>query len=244
MLTRRPARPAPPPKRDISRRLEEVRAHTGYPSLRSFWARLAEDWTDEKARVSYEAARNYHYDRDPPVSYLVRVSEVFNVSLEYLATGLGALESGPEIEDYVAKAFGAKSSDEAAQAYRVYTAFQEGAGSQWGEWTETPEGRRRARIDILPLHRGGSPIVLLVGLLRRRQVSRERSQGAVTPEEEIELARELGRAVMAPLEALGVRSGPLYRFFLYEYIESLTPALRRVIEYEDSLQREEQESDE
>ena len=88
---------------------------------------------DEEGRVSYEAARNYHFDRDPPVSYLIRVSKIFNVSLEWLATEVGAFESGPEIEDFVAKAFGATGSEEVEQAHLLRRAFQEGAGAEW-EW--------------------------------------------------------------------------------------------------------------
>lgn len=60
----------------------------GIPSLRGFWSRLKEGWDEP---VSYEAVRTYHYDRDPPASYLARVVEVFPElsTIEYLITGKG-----------------------------------------------------------------------------------------------------------------------------------------------------------
>lgn len=80
--------PDPDPKTGIAHRLESVRRQTGYEhSLRAFWRRLTEGWDDENA-VSYEAVRRYHYNREPPISYLVRVVEVFpQYSLAWLATG-------------------------------------------------------------------------------------------------------------------------------------------------------------
>ena len=79
------AYPNPPPKPGISERLERVRAHMGYQSKRAFWQRLCEGWDEA---VSYEAVRNYHYDREPPPSYLARVVRVFpEVRLEWLVTG-------------------------------------------------------------------------------------------------------------------------------------------------------------
>lgn len=86
---RRPARPAPPPQTEIARRLEEVRGKAGILSLRAFWEKLKEGWGKEEGLVSYEAVRNYHYDRDPPVSYLSRVSKVFEYRLAWLAAGDG-----------------------------------------------------------------------------------------------------------------------------------------------------------
>jgi hypothetical protein len=87
--TRRSARPAPTPKLPVSRRLEDVRQLKGFLSLRSFWAKLSENWRAEDGAVSYEAVRNYHYDREPPAAYLARVAEVFGFSLRWLITGNG-----------------------------------------------------------------------------------------------------------------------------------------------------------
>ena len=82
---KKPARPAPPAEMPSAKRLEDVRAWAGVPSLRGFWQQLAENWME--GRVSYEAVRNYHYDREAPAAYLARVAKVFNVSLVWLITG-------------------------------------------------------------------------------------------------------------------------------------------------------------
>jgi len=71
-------------RNQFARRLEYVRQAVQCKTLREFWRRLIEGGDYE---VSYEAVRNYHSDRDPPVDYLIRVAGVFGVSLEWLATG-------------------------------------------------------------------------------------------------------------------------------------------------------------
>lgn len=73
-----------PSRNTFARRLEYVRHAVQCATLRDFWRRLVNGGDYE---ISYEAVRNYHSDRDPPVEYLIRVSEVFGVSLEWLATG-------------------------------------------------------------------------------------------------------------------------------------------------------------
>lgn len=90
--------PKAPPKRPISRRLEDVRTHFQVQSLRKFHRQLAESWPKHES-VSYEAVRNYHYDRDAPASYLARVSSVFGVNLRWLVTGEGEMfEQRPQEE--------------------------------------------------------------------------------------------------------------------------------------------------
>ena len=84
---RRPPRPAPAAVTPISRRLEALQEQERIPSLKDFWRELGEE---EGSGVGYEAVRNYHYDRDPPVSYLVAVVRRFPAyRLEWLATGEG-----------------------------------------------------------------------------------------------------------------------------------------------------------
>ncbi len=68
----------------FARRLEYVRQAVQCKTLRDFWRRLTEGGDYE---ISYEAVRNYHSDRDPPVDYLVQVGRVFGVNLKWLATG-------------------------------------------------------------------------------------------------------------------------------------------------------------
>jgi hypothetical protein len=76
--------------------LEAVRNRSRCVTLRDFWREL----TKGSYKVSYEAVRNYHNDRDPPVEYLVNVSKAFGVSLEWLATGHGTpWPSDPMVEE-------------------------------------------------------------------------------------------------------------------------------------------------
>ena len=80
-------RAAPKPVTAMARRLEAVRERFGVPSMRAFHARLAEGWEGDDV-VSYEAVRNYHYDRAAPAAYLARVAAVFpGVRLLYLVAG-------------------------------------------------------------------------------------------------------------------------------------------------------------
>ncbi|MEJ2206042.1 MAG: hypothetical protein P8170_18255 [Gemmatimonadota bacterium] len=83
------------PEIAIAERLEHVRGHVNCGTLRDFWRELT---ADGGYQVSYEAVRNYHHDREPPVEYLVQVARVFGVDLEWLATGdggaWGASENG------------------------------------------------------------------------------------------------------------------------------------------------------
>ena len=69
----------------VASRLEAVRVSRSIESLRAFHGVMLRGWDDP---LSYEAARKYHYQgREPSVRYLVRVSDVFNVDLYWLATG-------------------------------------------------------------------------------------------------------------------------------------------------------------
>lgn len=79
------------PEIDIAQRLEHVRGHSRCVTLRDFWRELT---LDGDYQVSYEAVRNYHHDREPPVEYLVQVARVFDVDLEWLATGEGGDRQG------------------------------------------------------------------------------------------------------------------------------------------------------
>lgn len=73
--------PQSDPKSEFARRLEYIRTKIVEDgnlkdSLRAFWLELVED--PEDAEFSYEAVRRYHYKtREPPLSYLNRVVEVF-----------------------------------------------------------------------------------------------------------------------------------------------------------------------
>ena len=74
------------PEIAIAERLEHVRGQVKCITLRDFWRELT---VESGYHVSYEAVRNYHHDREPPVEYLVQVARVFGVDLQWLATGGG-----------------------------------------------------------------------------------------------------------------------------------------------------------
>jgi len=96
--------------RSVSDRLEQVRNRVRSSTLRDFWRELT---SDDEYRISYEAVRNYHGDRDPPVDYLVRVSDVFHVNLPWLATGRG--HPWPNDPEIGRRAEGAISKEPAAE---------------------------------------------------------------------------------------------------------------------------------
>lgn len=213
---RRPARPGPAPVIPSAGRLEAVRAHTGFPSLRSFWGHLAEGWTE--GGVSYEAARNYHYDREPPVAYVRRIVERFpEIRLEWLVSGSGPMtreeEEGQEIQ--------ARMVRERAQAERwerVPGLICEALG------IEAPSDPGRS----LPLWLSGA-----VALWSSRRLAgwhrffvHRRGEGDKPDEEE--LARAVGRALLAPLEALGLHPGDLDRNQFQDYALTMVAALAPV----------------
>lgn len=65
----------------------------GVRSVRAFWQRVTEG---DGPKVSYEAARYYHFDREAPASYLARVAKVFGVRLDWLVTGEGEMTEAAE----------------------------------------------------------------------------------------------------------------------------------------------------
>lgn len=67
----------------IASRLELVRTIMGL-SLQAFHKKLVKDGA---LTLTYAAVRNYHNGRTTPVEYLVAISQVYGVSLEWLATG-------------------------------------------------------------------------------------------------------------------------------------------------------------
>lgn len=76
-------------KATIGERLEHVREHIAEaPNLRDFWRRLLEHEDPPISEpFSYDAVRTWHADREPPISYVTRVAEVFDMTLHWLLTG-------------------------------------------------------------------------------------------------------------------------------------------------------------
>ena len=81
-------------------RLERVRRDHGLDSIWNFWKELCsrppgdlEAKTDESGdyQISYEAVRNYHYNRHAPGHYYAQVAAVFGVRLEWLLGAGGGM---------------------------------------------------------------------------------------------------------------------------------------------------------
>jgi hypothetical protein len=107
------SQPDPQPTNPISERLEYVRTRAGVETLKDFWRKLTAQHPDdsEPFSVSYPSVRLYHFNRDPPVSYLSRVSRVFGFKLDWLASGVGPkteedARRRAELEAYVAASRG------------------------------------------------------------------------------------------------------------------------------------------
>lgn len=67
----------------VSERLEGLQDQLGYDSLKAWH----QDVSGDGYSVSYEAVRNYHWNREPPLHYVNRVSERFGVRLHWLIRG-------------------------------------------------------------------------------------------------------------------------------------------------------------
>ncbi len=68
-------------------RLEELRVKVlGIDTVQEFVDRLN---ADARKVIPYATARRYHKDREPPVTYLVKVAQAFDVSLRWLLLGEG-----------------------------------------------------------------------------------------------------------------------------------------------------------
>ena len=83
--------------RELIQRLNKIQAETGHRgSLRAFRAALLDPdfWSRRGKKApsfSYEAVRNYHLRREPASSYILAVTERFDVNPAWLLTGEGLL---------------------------------------------------------------------------------------------------------------------------------------------------------
>ena len=69
----------------MARRLEHVRNQGGFATLKDLWRRMVEVAGEEAP--SYASVRTYHHDREPPVSYMVLISDITGVSVDWLVKG-------------------------------------------------------------------------------------------------------------------------------------------------------------
>lgn len=240
---RRPPRPAPEPKGEISKRLEKVREDRNIPSLKDFWRTLGEE---NGCGVGYEAVRNYHYDRDPPASYLARVVEVWpQYRLEWLVRG----EEPPTHSEATAAAL----SKSAINALRGE--LKEMAASRRERMNAALSGEVPAMAQAEPVTR--ERVGRLVEVWRMDDAFFQRTAAELTGVTEEELkdvtaqrvvstpslayaiqeaaVREVGRALRAPADAAGVDLTQLSPTHFDLYIESAAHALRTLLLRPDQL---------
>ncbi len=189
----------------FARRLEYVRQSVQCKTLREFWRRLLDGGDYE---VSYEAVRNYHSDRDPPVDYLIRVAHVFGVSLEWLATG----ESQPWPADA-----------------QVETAAQEIAERGHHEFALSLEEVFWQYEKLPPLAR--AIVLKTCDRLYRDAQFRASLQGRTGPSRSY-VGRFVGKALAGPLMnavAGTVRTGELHTWQIESYVQGICQALVALI---------------
>ena len=193
------------PETQTANRLEFIRSKVQCDTLRDFWREL----TKGDYRVSYEAVRNYHYDREPPVDYLVQVSSVFDVNLRWLATGDG--QPWPE----------EPGIDKAAE---------EASGESWRKEYESGIQEHLRSYETLP------PLAVAVILrtcdrLYRDAQFRARLAAKAGPSRSY-IGRFVGKAIAGPLVnavAGTVKSGDLHAWQIESYVLALCTALTSLI---------------
>lgn len=192
-MTRR-GQPDPDAEKPICRRLENVRQSTGL-DLKSFHARLVEE---EGLETTYHAARRWHYDRPPPVDYVAKVAKVYDVNLEWLATGAGdpgdvRVSPRGEIEAVTRREWVRKGLSEG---------FFEDPDHEIAD---------RIKLDVL------TDVWVRAAI---RTLSTVQYEGP----EEYELARRVGEAAAAPLRAFAIDPTSVPPEDLRDYLETVVPA--------------------
>jgi hypothetical protein len=202
MRTRRPAHPARQPIIPIAQRLEHVRAHMGFPSIRSFWQALREGWPDAP---SYEAVGGYHYNREAPAGYLARVADFSGFTLEWLINGREPMQDG-EIQ---VGSLGAYEEE--------LCAFFE----------PLPSLRPAVSSHVLELM-----LLVCISSTAHLTTEEEAEPLPHTADElnwKIAAARRLGAAVAAPLAALGIDPAEWDDSARRHYLMTFTPSLVSVV---------------
>ena len=221
-------RQAPKPVTQMPQRLEAVRERAGIPSLRAFHKKLVdgrkdedgrelvEGWKDEDGRVSYEAVRNYHYDREAPAAYLARVAKVFGVRLLYLVANDGAMTD--EEEQAATDADGVAMAVVAGGSKHIVRSINEELGLKY--WQEALE----LRDSVLKGWAGRGGLVLMTSRYMPSWVA-----PLATVRQRLKLdPTQLGEVLVAPLRALGIDPAEMKRNrgeALNTYIISMVPVL-------------------
>lgn len=196
--------PDPAAPAAISGRLERIRTHFGVTSKRAFHRLVKDGWDDAP---SYEAIRNYHYDREPPPSYLRRVLELFpDVRPRWLLLG-----TAPMLRSELEVAAVAAESFEWEKAVELKWGVLEAMGIPRPDPTDS---RLRASVTYVPYWIGAMA-----------EVRRTLALAGRDPHP------ALGEALRGPLEALeidprdGLDSACRLQPWLDRYITAMIPVL-------------------
>lgn len=188
-------RPADAPSTGTAERLEKVRQQRGVPTVRAFVDRLNEGQDFE---VKYDTARRYHRDRRPSLRYVVEVARVYDVNLEWLATG----EGDPKDVRIAPK----EVAEPEARRMWVREGLSEGF---FGDPDQHPADQMQ--LDAL------------IDVWVRAAIRTLGSMEYATTEER-ELAVRIGKAAAAPLRAFGLDPGSIRGGDLIDYLQTVVPA--------------------
>ena len=203
-------------------RLEQVRERRGFHTVKDFWVELIRGGNYE---ISYAAVTRYHRDRTAPADYLLRVSEVFDVELTWLASGFGIAWK----EELIAKI---------AEASKV---GQPGYGELDEVWLAKQRDLNRQLEDVFAEHFSGysslPPFVkALISRTWNRLVSREIRERSHTVSagppgeftihpEHAQVAIRLAKSLQGPLAEYSVESSDLNSWQLESYVHSICQAV-------------------
>jgi len=215
--------PNPAAEHPLSERLERVRETFGFRSKRAFWQKLCDGWD---AAVSYEAVRNYHYDREAPPSYLARVLRVFpDLRSEWLLLGEGEMRhSQEEVAGISRDAIESASDDpEWRKAVRFKYEVLTGVGLPAPDLSGTP-----VETDEEGYVREGDRAKGLLAWARSVNAGRIPPWVPSLAEARRRLdvdASTLGKALGGPLEALALEPDEMTDDNLTSYMLSMVPVL-------------------
>lgn len=138
------SQPNPGPQNVFAERLEHIRKIHGLRTLSDFHRELLEPRREnDDYEVSYAAVRNYHCDREPPASYLLRVADVFSIRLPWLLKGEG---KPTEVEERLAELEAQNQEEQKPQGPNVWDILREELGPFVGV-AGVPGGANREALD-------------------------------------------------------------------------------------------------
>lgn len=211
-------------------RLERLRVETGSPTLKDFRKELTRHAPGRTPgyKISYAGMRNYHSDgREPPVSYLQRILEVFpRVRPEWLVSGTGEMTQEHADREAI-------SEKTPKKTLRLRDAVLQSVG--------------RASVPEVDALRPIPPWLGQLADVRSRlwiydltqspgKVLADFRSGDVSAETVIEAT--IGAALRGPLEALGVHPDEMSDERFSDYITGMIPTLLALVA-ERSRQRRE-----